>query len=246
MINIAVCDDDVVFMKTAMHSLIKNAAKNAGVKTEVSFFTDGAELIQCFENGKPYDIVVLDIDMPAMNGKEIAQRLRSIDRSFFLVFVTSFRMEIFNTVRYGIYAFIPKDSELNEGEKELTRVFTEYSSVNRRYEALTILKNGIPSVVKISPDNILAFSLSEGTIYMKTSADELILEERIFGRIAERFIPMGFFETHRGHLVNISHIQEITDKNVILSGGSALPLSKRSRKPLIKAFSDYILIMSDN
>lgn len=129
--RVAVCDDDKDFLKSVLAPLIKRAVRQAAVDARVSFFTDGAALLEKFsESG--FDLVILDIDMPALNGKELAGKLRLLDSTFFLVFATSYRDEVYNTIPYRINAFVTKDSPPEMITDELARVMRECAEFSPR------------------------------------------------------------------------------------------------------------------
>lgn len=237
MITIALCDDDTSYLKNALFKSVTAAAYKAKIQADIRLFSNGMKLLEEYENGRRYDIVVLDIDMPFINGKELAERLRRMDFSFFLVFVTSCENELVNTIRYRINAFIPKSSDANKMNDEFTRVFSEYVLLSPQYEVFEIFKEGVLSAYKAELNNILGFYLLEKNIYLKTTTNNYILKERKFNEILERFLSKNFFECHRNYIVNINRIAEITDSDVILDNGDRFPLSKRNRSKLVKAFA---------
>ena len=245
MIRIAVCDDDINFLTETMRKLVYHSAQKSNIQIELVFFTDGTKLIGEFKNGKVFDIVILDIDMPKINGKELARRLRLIDTSFFLVFMTSYESEVYNTIQYKINSFISKKNDISTIQSELTRVFKEYSNYKPEYEVFKIMKNGVVSVYKIPVGNIMAFYIVNKILYLKTCSEELILQEKIFSNISEKFRDKGFLECYRNYLVNVKRIQEIREDSVILDNGEEFPVSKRSKKALIGAFNSFIMAEVD-
>ena len=98
--RIAICDDNEKYINDKLKPLTVRAAAEANLSAEIITFTDGNLLVKAFEQGNGFDIVMLDIDMPGINGKAAAERLRLLDSGFFLLFITSFRAEIFNTIPY--------------------------------------------------------------------------------------------------------------------------------------------------
>lgn len=245
MITVAVCDDDLRFLKTTMTDLLTVSAKKAKKSIKLTFFTDGRKLLHEFKNGNPFDIVILDIAMPHINGKTLAEQLRLLNRSFFLVFMTAYEEEVFNTIRYAINAFIPKSHDNALVQNELIRVFDEYAKYNPEYEVIEILRNGLPVTYKIMKDDILAFCLLNKILYMKTYNEQFILKERIFSNISDHFKGNGFMECYRNHLINVNRVREISDDNVILDNGEELPLSKRSKTSLLKKLNHSIIAEVD-
>lgn len=241
MISVAVCDDDLTFLKTTMTDLLTVSARKAKIAIKTTFFTDGRKLLHEFKNGNPFDIVILDIAMPHINGKVLAEQLRLLNRSFFLVFMTAYEEEVFNTIRYAINAFIPKSYDTALVQNELIRVFNEYAKYNPEYEVFEILRDGIPVTYKIMKDDILAFCFLNKILYMKTYNEQFVLRERIFSNISDHFKNNGFMECYRNYLVNINRVREISEDNVILDNGEELPLSKRSKNSLLKKLNCSII-----
>ena len=237
MITIALCDGDISYLKNTLYKSVITATYKAKIQAEIRIFSNGMKLLKEYENGNRFDIVVLDIDIPLINGKELAAHLRQMDFSFFLVFVAAFENEIENAIRYRINAFILKSSDSNKMNNEFKRVFSEYLLVDPQYEVFEILRDGLLSSYKVKLSNILGFYLSEKIIYLKTTEKDYILKERRFTEILERFLSKNFFECHRNYIVNLNRISEITDSDIILENGDKFPLSKRNRSRLVKEFA---------
>lgn len=109
-------------------------------------------------------------------------------------------------------------------------------------EFFEILRDGLPSFVKIPIQNIMYFYLSGKQLYVRTLNDEFILTERVFSSIVDKYMSKGFYESFRNYLVNVGKIVEVCDNYAILCNDEKVPVSKRARKGLIRAVSDYILL----
>lgn len=242
MIKIAVCDDDAMFISETLKRALSMAIKASGLNPQIKFFTDGTLLLKEFQSGVYYDIVILDIDMPAINGKDLAGKLREIDMSFFLAFITSYPDEIANTIPHRINAFIPKDGEINNYIAELSRVFTEYQKIKPERELIEVNKNGEMIHIAIPLNSIVWFRFSNKTISMKTIPEEYILLEKTFSKIAEKYSAKGFFEVHRNVLVNLRKIRSVGESAIALYDGEQLPLSRRKRKALLEAIARDIFL----
>lgn len=242
MIKIAVCDDDAAFISRTLKYAISMAIKSSELNPDVRFFTDGTLLLNDFQSGVYYDIVILDIDMPKINGKELAAKLREIDMSFFLAFITSYPNELVNTIPYRINAFIPKDGDVKKYGAELTRVFTEYKKIKPERELIEVNKNGENVYIMIPPSSIYWFKFSNKTIIMKTISEEYILTERTFSKIMDIYTNKGLFEVHRNLLVNLRKIHSVGESSIILDNGEELPLSRRKRKALLDAMAGNTIL----
>ena len=238
--KIAVCDDDKEYMKRTIVPAVCSAAHRAGVTAETVCFTGGNELISDFENSSGYDIVLLDIDMPGINGKKTAERLRVLSSSFFLVFITSYRTEIFNTIPYRINAFIPKDSTEEYMSGELFRVISEYKSFSPEYRLFDVIDGDKKAVVRLTCDDIFCFCCIRRTVYLKTGNHTYQLVGKKISELEREYRELGFFELCRGYIVNISKVKAMNSLDVELDNGEKLPLSRRKAKELFARISEYV------
>lgn len=240
MIRIAVCDDELMYLRS-LKGLFSAALKKADLSADVSFFTTGNDIINDFLCHRPYDIVILDIDMPGIDGKTVAQKLRIMDSSFFLVFITSYKSEVYNTIPYRINAFISKDSDTAFIISELSRVFREYKNYSPRFEMFTVLLENKKQVIKIPVDDIFYFYCARKTTYLVTGAEEFRLAADRFSYIADSYCDKGFFEVCRGYVVNTCKVKVVRNSEIVLDNDKRLPLSRGRKNMLLDEISNHIV-----
>lgn len=233
MIKIAVCDDDRNFISDTLKLLISKAIKEADVQANVTYFYDGNELLEEFKENHLFDVVILDIDMPSINGKELARKLRDIDSEFCLAFISAFKEEVFSTIPLGISAFIPKEFDKSVYIESITKILKDYSSKKPDSNIIEILVDGIASMRRIPLNNIYYIQSINGNNILHTYSEQFVLVERVLDKIAQEYVSKGFYRTHRNFLVNIEKIFEVKDREIVMSNNDILPLSKRNRKPLL-------------
>lgn len=236
MIRVAVCDDDAGFLSGKMRMLLSRAIKASGIQsqTEVKFFVDGMRLLSEFENHRIYDVVILDIDMPSINGKELAARLRRIDNDFCLAFMSAYKEEVYDTIPLRIDAFIPKDFDADECLRSMIRLFEDRSYQNPEYEFLEILQHGKQALIKISVYNIYYFQCTDNQIIFRTYNETFVLKERTFEKVISQYISKGFYRIHRNCIVNVSKVYEVLETDLVMDNKETLPISRRNRKGLLR------------
>ena len=83
--RVAICDDEKTQLSITKASL-EDAYKSLDLVVDT--YTSGVKLLNAIE-GIHYDLVILDIEMPELNGIDTAKHLRKIEEKTAIVFLTS-------------------------------------------------------------------------------------------------------------------------------------------------------------
>lgn len=242
MFRVAVCDDDLTYINSVLKPMIANALRAAEFQAETYFFVDGNELLSEFKAHNGYDIVILDIDMPNINGKEIAKHIRQTDADCCIAFLTAYTDEALNTIPYSIKAFIPKDYTGERIFSELTKLFKDCLSQNRRRRNFEIVKNGTNGLIRLYDEEIFYFQNKNEHIFLNTENERFLLVEKSFKKLEEKHDLTGFCRIHTDLIINIGKVYEIMKNDILLTNGEKLPVSRRRRNDLIAAFADLMTI----
>lgn len=111
LIKIAMVDDHVL-LRNALSSLINNTGK-CSVLYEVS---NGKELIEKLHSSAQPDIVILDLNMPEMNGQETAEYLQKNHPEIKVLMLTMYDSELalIRLLKAGVKGFMKKDIHPSE------------------------------------------------------------------------------------------------------------------------------------
>lgn len=240
MIELAVCDDDKIFIEKTLKPLLAQAQKNAGIVLEIKFFTDGNRLLEEYKNHKSYDIVILDIDMTAINGKELAAKLRQLDSNLYIAFMSSYREEVYDVIPLDIKAFIPKDYDKNKCLNELVKLLTKYMEEKPKQQLFGVLENGESALIKLNTDNILYIKSIKGILTIYTTNGKLTSTERSLKKLENELASQGFYKICSNILANVNKVYEVLETEVILNDNTHLPISRRRHKELLVRLSKII------
>ena len=222
-INIAICDDEIA----CIQMLEKALAAFDHIPTICEPYSSGQALIKdCRENGRRFDAVFLDLEMPGMNGFETAKALRDIDQTCILVFVTSYEKYAVEGYEYDAFRYLVKPVETEKLKRTMNGIAEVLADRHKSFCFSDINKN----TIRIDCDDILYFECrnhiievhtKSTTYHMRKSISDLekMYEKEIFGR------------SHKSFLVNYKHVQKIGDNYIQLYGCSAvIPLSRHFKK----------------
>ena len=231
MISIAICEDipaEQVVLKKRLEGI------DFLNKADYSFFCDGEDLINAYNNGKRYDFVFLDVDMKNIGGIETGKFINKTDDRAIIIFVTSFPQYAIDAFDCNAFHYLLKSSD----DKKLQAVMLKAHELYKKYHQIYPIntKNG---VAKLTVSHIyyiecfqkhLYFHTSDGTFITKSTLSEAISVLKSF----------DFYQVHQGYIVNLEKIVQIIGNDILLDNGMKVMISTRKHTEVIQAYSEYI------
>lgn len=241
MIRIAVVDDEEMFILSFQKDL-KRLFKQNNVDFLISSFTSGSEFLESYEEAK-YDLIFLDIDIPDVNGIEIASDIRSKKINTELIFVSGHDNFVFESIHYAPFRFIRK-AELLLDTEEAVFSFCKKTKNNERYISLELEENNIffDDISKI----IYIFSQRHDIFILNDKKETFRLSSRLYtmDSLEELISSRGFIRIHKSYLVNYLCIYKIQCEKILLKDLSDIPLS-RGRAAKVKEKYNIFLRRND-
>lgn len=116
--EIIIVDDHLIFRQG-----LKSLITSENIASVVGEASNGKEFLQLLSDLKP-DLVLMDIDMPHMNGMEATQKALEIMPDLKIIAFTMFGDEeyYYKMIDLGVKGFILKSSGINELEKAISEV----------------------------------------------------------------------------------------------------------------------------
>ena len=233
MFRIAICDDEPVF-SSQIEAILKHwPSRPADLITET--FANGDALITAHTES-PFDIILLDVMMPFVNGIEAAREIRTHDKNVKIVFLTSspeYAVDSY-TVKATNYLLKPVDPFI------LFQCLDEL--YGEAHQVLPYMNVKIPHAVrKINLAEIeyveaqkrhVLFSLNDGNT-LESTEPFYTYEEKLTAE-------PGFFKCHRSYIVNLNMIDAYTAKEVQMHSGHIIPISRSCHKEFEDAYFSLI------
>lgn len=87
-IHIAICDDENIQVDL-LDSYVRTWGRENELKVNIDYFYSGESFEFTWTRNKKYHILLLDIEMPGINGMELARRIRKEDNYLNIIFITA-------------------------------------------------------------------------------------------------------------------------------------------------------------
>ncbi len=158
MYYIAICDDDMNFI-----SYMKNMLAEAGIpENSCTYFEfqSGRDFIHAFDNVSRIDLLILDIQMPDLDGNEIAKQFRYHFPDSVLVFCSGIYKPTVKSFEPNPFRYLLKEYTDSQLIKELKVILREVDAKKRSRAFSAVGINTLfPSdlwTFFISPTNVMA------------------------------------------------------------------------------------------
>lgn len=227
--RIAICDDEEryrVELKTILDKILINA------EYDIDTFDNGNRLTESFA-AQAYDLVFLDIEMPAVDGITLAKRLRSVSEKVFIVFLTGHVEYAIEGYEVNALRYLTKPVDV-EKLKEVIRYVQERQGSSRQ---IIIKEDGEEYLIDIN--DIIYMESENQNVRIITSKGEHSIRYNI-GDFEDQLRNDGFFRIHRGYLISLSKVKKLSKNDVIMDGDIILPVSRSNVKPLKEALYAYV------
>lgn len=201
------------------------------------------------------DLVFLDIEMPGLNGIQVAEKLLADKRRAYVIFVTAYdhyaiRAFEVNAVDYLLKPIVPERlEEAIERARALGgAVGTALENLERLVASISVpkqkkisLRADASSIIVDAGELIFAHA-ERGVVTAVTATTSGTLACKSLDEL-ETALGDGFFRAHRAYVVNIDKIREVIPWfsgtfRLRMSNNSEVPLS-RARAKLLRNIIDF-------
>ena len=230
--RIAVCDDEEKF-RTQARDMIDSLAGSMDVVVDA--YSDGRKLLEAFDR-KPYDILFLDIEMPAMDGITLAKKLRERSENIYIVFLTGHVEYALEGYEVNALRYLTKPVK----EDKLREVLRFVMDKNVSKRQLLIKEDGDELLLNVS--DIIYMEAQNQYVMIYTAGGNHLIRYNI-GDFEEQLTNDGFFRCHRGYLISLAKVKKLMKGDVIMEtpeGETPVPVSRANIKPLKEALYSYV------
>lgn len=225
--KIAICDDmeeDVKYISSAVNKW----AEKENITVDIETFPSAESFLFRYAEQKTFDILLLDVEMPSMNGVELAKRIRKENDAVQIIFITGYTDYIAEGYEVSALHYLVKPLSETKLFEVLNRAVLK---IRKNEKSLFLSLSG--EMVRIPIYEIKYLEVQQNYVTVHSKKDYTV--KKTLGEF-ERELDERFYRMGRSFIVNLSCIDKITKTDVFLSDGSVIPLPRGQYGPLNKAF----------
>jgi len=231
MYHVAIVEDEVSFA-TQLQEYLKQYEEENDVRFKISVFGDGAEILADYQ--PLYDIILLDIEMPKVNGMKAAEEIRAQDADVTLMFITNMANYAIRGYEVGALDFVMKPINYYTFSMKMTRVLKR-TKQKAQQEILLTLPDGVK---KLNVQQIYYVEVQNRMLYYHTDEGVFVMRGTMQS-VEQMLAPYAFAKCNHWYIVNLKHVSEVK-KNTAVVAGNELEVSRRNRTAFLKALTDYV------
>ncbi|HUV35877.1 MAG TPA: response regulator [Patescibacteria group bacterium] len=212
---------------------------------------DGLEAVEMIRKARP-DVVLLDIQMPGLDGFQVIEKLGDMEGIPAVIFITAYDQYAVRAFEVHAVDYLLKPVEEERLVEAIERMRRIRQGLEQRSDLAALvrtissgpkripIRQGSGHLV-VSEDDILYATLASGEVVAATGRIEGATNFRSLEGLMQELTPGKFARAHRSYIVNLQRIHEITPW---LSGsyrlrlgnaeGPVIPLSRAQARELRK------------
>ena len=237
--KIAICDDEALCRAKILDIAEDYAEERRDKDIVFELFSQPEALLEATYKNGSYDIYILDIVMPGMNGIQLGQVLRNTGVESKIIYLTSSKEYALDSFRVRAFDYILKPIEKSVFYNVMDDVI---SSIHIKRDKSLIVKTKENSA-RITFDSILYAELSKRAVIYHLSGGKTVtgttLRTTFTEAVKELLDDNRFALCGASTAVNMHHITMVENEGVVFTDAERIFLGKKACRELRAAWNVY-------
>lgn len=221
MLHIAICDDDTRVV-SQVETLTSHFFRTHCVDTKIQSYQCSENLMYDLQDGIYYDLLLLDIEMPGIDGMELAKNIHDTMPTARIIFITSHLEYAITAYEFSVFRYIPKTVI----DDKLPPALEDYYKLYRleRNEFYTVeIKNHVEQL----PYREILYILKDGkyAVFHLTGGKTQSVRKTL-AQVFEEMSKEYFCFADRGCIVNLANVVGIDDTGIFFPDDQRITISK--------------------
>ena len=231
MLHIAICDDERDFVQQ-LTELLNQYSKETGRDIKITAYYDGIELIEKYD--PTIDLIFLDIQMKMVDGLHAAERIRQMDETVGIIFLTTLTQYGLEGYKYHATNYIIKPMKYVRLKSEMDK-FVERS---QKEDAPSLVITNDTGKYKVPLKSIRYVETYNRNLMFHTEQENIICYKSM-KEVERELCDKDFVRCHTSYIVNLFYVKGIKKLDIELITGEVIPISRPKRKEFMERLTDY-------
>jgi DNA-binding LytR/AlgR family response regulator len=226
---------------TAIQALLNQYQNDRpGIKFQIFPFTSPELLADGLKTGRRFDLYLLDIIMPKLDGITLAQQIRALDTETTVVFLT--QSEDYALEAYRVYAkqYIVKPVKKEDLYLTLDKFVARIKSGDDKFYTLSAPGR----TVNLLYSSIMVIEYIGRALRFHLTTGEYIESKTIrtaFGvAVAEILQDRRFLTVHQSFVINMAHVRELHNRCIYMNNNIEIPIPRPKYVMVKNAYLAYL------
>ena len=231
MVRIALVEDDEACRRQLTEYLHQYERENHE-NFQVTTFADGDEIAENYS--ARYDIILMDIEMPVMDGMSAAERIRKLDDEVVIIFITNMPQYVMQGYKVDALDYVLKPVTYFSFSQRIARAISRMRKRQEKYRMVPV-RSGMQ---KLRVSQIMWVEVQNHDLVYHTRSGDIQSKETL-AEVEESLNDPAFFRCSKCSLVNLEYVDGISGSDALVAG-TPVQVSRARKKPLLDALNNYI------
>lgn len=231
MIRIAIVEDEASYRRQ-LADYLDRYGRESGQSLTITAFSDGDELVEGYQSR--FDIILLDVEMPFLDGMTAAEEIRKVDPEVVIIFITNMAQYAIRGYAVDALDYVLKPVSYFAFSQRLDRAITRMKKREKHY--ITVPVKGGTQKLDVSQ---LYYVESQGHSLIYHTGGGAVPSSGTMKEIEEKLEGLHFFRGNKGYLINLEHVDSVRDGCAVVKGEPLL-LSRSRKNAFLEALANYV------
>ena len=222
MFRVAVVDDNPVFLEKSK-KITGKFFEERKLECEIKTYERANSVIEEIKERQYFDVFLIDIEMPDVDGMELARQIRRLYDSPYIIFVTSHVEYSIKGYEYNVWRYIIKE---NMAENLPQAYESLIEQLKQKKEKFYIVEHP-KKLLKILYEDI-HYIYKDGKNAVFVTKNNVWSDRKSLEQVMQALNDPMFVRCERGNIANIRHIMTMKDNVLKMRNGDQLPVSSRN------------------
>lgn len=232
MIKIAVCDDEKIFVNIVLEFL-EQYKKEINSDVIVKDYSNGFDLLDDVEE---FDLILLDVEMPKLDGFAVAKEIRLREVDCEIVFLTSSKERGYKGYEVRAKDYLIKPVKYSILSEIITK---EIEDIKKKKSEIIIFSIDGSRLKAINISDLLYIEAKDRKCIVKCIKEEFEITEKLKD-VRVKLEKYSISSSHRSYLINNWKIRDYNIEEVVMKDGSVIPMSRLKYKAFRENYYEFL------